>query len=211
MELKDRIIEEATRMFAEEGIKSVRMDDIATACGISKRTLYEIFSDREDVIRQSLRYHVQRYEKLVSERLVSAENVIDEFWILFGHGSGFREKNRIVMKDLVKFYPQIFEDFLRKHHIKVLEKNRERFERGQKEGLILKNIDAEFMSKNLTGYLYGLQKGFQDLDPEKWDTCDIRTGLHPHSFQFVIMLYFRGMATEKGRDYIDNNILKGIS
>ena len=39
MEIKERVITEATRMFSEMGIKSVRMDDIAVACGISKRTL----------------------------------------------------------------------------------------------------------------------------------------------------------------------------
>ena len=47
MEIKERVITEATRMFSEMGIKSVRMDDIAVACGISKRTLYENFADRK--------------------------------------------------------------------------------------------------------------------------------------------------------------------
>ena len=54
MEIKERVITEATRMFSEMGIKSVRMDDIAVACGISKRTLYENFADREDLVRQSI-------------------------------------------------------------------------------------------------------------------------------------------------------------
>ena len=42
MDVRERVIIEATRLFSEMGIKSVRMDDIAEACGISKRTLYEI-------------------------------------------------------------------------------------------------------------------------------------------------------------------------
>ena len=46
MTQRERIIEQAARMFAEQGIKSIRMDDIAKELGVSKRTLYEMFEDK---------------------------------------------------------------------------------------------------------------------------------------------------------------------
>ena len=46
-ELRERIIETAVKAFAAQGIKSITMDDIATSLGISKRTLYEVFPDKE--------------------------------------------------------------------------------------------------------------------------------------------------------------------
>ena len=52
---KDRIIEEAMRMFVQQGIKSVRMDDIARSLGVSKRTLYEQFGDKEELLALSIR------------------------------------------------------------------------------------------------------------------------------------------------------------
>ena len=85
MEIKERVRTEATRMFSEMGIKSVRMDDIAVACGISKRTLYENFADREDLVRQSIYYHLRRHEEEMLGQMKAASNVIDEFWIMFGH------------------------------------------------------------------------------------------------------------------------------
>lgn len=212
MELKERIIEEATRLFAAEGIKSVRMDDIAAVCGISKRTLYEIFADRDDLIRQSLRYYVKVYEETINKRLEKAENVLDEFWILFGHGDNFREVNKVVMRDLVKFYPGIFNDFMKEYHRKVLKANADRFRRGQDAGFLLRNLDAEFMSHNLTDYLYGMKHSIENIENKKakWDNVKNVRDITPRSFPFVMMLYFRGLSTEKGRKYIDQNILKGL-
>ena len=48
---KDRIIAESTDLFVRYGVKSVRMDDIASRLGVSKRTIYELFGDRESLIR----------------------------------------------------------------------------------------------------------------------------------------------------------------
>ena len=47
MSQRDYIIDKATEMFVSQGIKSVRMDDIAQSLGVSKRTLYEMFGDKE--------------------------------------------------------------------------------------------------------------------------------------------------------------------
>lgn len=212
MELKERIIETAMKMFTKEGIKAVRMDDIASECGVSKRTLYETFADRDNLIRESLEYYVSHYEHITEQKLAAADNALDEFWIIFGQGEGMRESNRKVMSDLFKFYPQIFSDFINTHHCHIQEKNAERFRRGQDEGLILKDIDVGLMSRNLTGYLYGIKRELGGIMSDMWeeDFQDGLTRINPRSFQFVIMLYFRGMATEKGRRYIDDVILTGI-
>ena len=50
MDQKERIIEQAMHMFVSQGIKSVRMDDIAQQLRVSKRTLYELFGDKEGYI-----------------------------------------------------------------------------------------------------------------------------------------------------------------
>ena len=50
MLLKDRIVAESTNLFVRNGVKSVRMDDIASRLGVSKRTIYELFGDRESLI-----------------------------------------------------------------------------------------------------------------------------------------------------------------
>ena len=54
--LRDQIIEKTTELFVHNGVKSMRMDDIASELGISKRTIYEQFSDRESLIEACARH-----------------------------------------------------------------------------------------------------------------------------------------------------------
>ena len=54
LELRERIIDTALNSFATHGIKSITMDDIAAALGISKRTLYEVFSDKETLLMECI-------------------------------------------------------------------------------------------------------------------------------------------------------------
>lgn len=207
MDVKERVITEATRMFSEMGIKSVRMDDIAVACGISKRTLYENFADREDLVRQSIYYHIRRHEEKMIDQMKAASNVIDEFWIMFGHGSEFGASTKMVALDLIKYYPQIFDEVMRTHYDNIVIKSEQRLRRGIGQGLFLQCIDTSFMAKSLTRYLYGLHQDFSDIvisahvDDNKPE---------PRPLQFAIMFFLRGITTEKGREYIDGNILKGI-
>lgn len=203
MELKEHIIEEATRMFHKSGIKSVRMDDIATACGISKRTLYENFADREELIRQSLVYHHNNIQDAINGRLETAENALDEFRAMFWHSGSFRDSTARLMRDLMKFYPAIFKDFIEKYHCKIIGSNKERFMRGIEQGVILANIDTGFMARTMTSYLYGLKKDFEDYDFQ--DPTGNKESEHP--FQYAIMYFLRGISTEKGRMYIDREIL----
>lgn len=207
MELKERIINEATRMFAEMGIKSVRMDDIALACGISKRTLYETFADREDLVRQAIYYHIEKHEQDMQGKMAQAENVIDEFWIMFGHGSEFRASTKIVTLDLIKFYPQIFDEVMRNYHEALVKSNDLRLQRGIEQGLFLKWIDTAFMARSLTRYLYGLHQDFSDVMISSHIS---NNNPQPQPLQFAIMFFLRGITTDEGRSYIDENILKGI-
>ena len=54
LELRERIIDTALNSFATHGIKSITMDDIAAALGISKRTLYEVFADKESLLKECI-------------------------------------------------------------------------------------------------------------------------------------------------------------
>ena len=66
---RERIIEQAAKMFAEQGIKSIRMDDIAKALGVSKRTLYEMFEDKEELLYLSIRFMQSRRMAKVEAKL----------------------------------------------------------------------------------------------------------------------------------------------
>ena len=54
---KEQVMTTALDMFSQYGIKSVSMDDIARNTGISKRTIYEFFEDKETLLQEAIKYH----------------------------------------------------------------------------------------------------------------------------------------------------------
>ena len=69
---RDRIIAESTDLFVRYGVKSVRMDDIASRLGVSKRTIYELFGDRESLIQTCVEHFYDRQERRYEARMASA-------------------------------------------------------------------------------------------------------------------------------------------
>ena len=208
MELRERIIERALVMFYDMGIKSVRMDDIAVACGISKRTLYENFADREDLVRQTVKYYLNTICARLAEQMSHARNVIDEFRIACEHGADFRTSARKVVLDLMKFYPKIFDDVIRSYYDAVVKTSDMRMRRGIETGLFLGCIDTEFMARNFVRYLYGLHQDLSDVDISAQMGNEDKGPVRMH---MAVMLFLRGISTEAGRRYIDENILPDIA
>lgn len=75
--LRGRIIECAMQEFAKHGIRGVRMDDIASALGISKRTLYEIFEDKETLLFEGVKVYEQRKKEMLKEYSEAGHHVMD--------------------------------------------------------------------------------------------------------------------------------------
>lgn len=109
--LKDRILETAMSLFAENGIRAVKMDDIANLLSISKRTLYEVYEDKEHLLFEGVKkYHKLRNEKM---RRIAAEsdNVMDIILKMYKMSiEEFRQTNPMFYSDLEK-YPEILKYF----------------------------------------------------------------------------------------------------
>lgn len=76
-ELRERIIETAVKAFAAQGIKSITMDDIATSLGISKRTLYEVFPDKETLLEECILRGQKEGDEYLKNVLATSENVLE--------------------------------------------------------------------------------------------------------------------------------------
>ena len=64
-ELKERILEYSEKEFYANGVKQVKMDNIANYLSISKRTLYEIYPTKEDLLLECLKKHDTAYESRI--------------------------------------------------------------------------------------------------------------------------------------------------
>lgn len=109
--LKDRILETAMSLFAENGIRAVRMDDIANRLSISKRTLYEIYRDKEHLLFEGVRKYYQVHHKRMRQKALHSENVMDIILQVYRMKvDEFRITNPVFYSDISK-YPNILKYF----------------------------------------------------------------------------------------------------
>ena len=75
--MKEHIVLAAAKSFAQKGVKTVRMDDIAAGLSISKRTLYELFHDKEDLLLDVMKLHREEMQEYMTQVASKAENVLE--------------------------------------------------------------------------------------------------------------------------------------
>ena len=81
--LREEVVEKAAEAFLESGIKMVRMDDIANSLSISKRTLYELFSDKEQLLMEVFRLLEQRENEYISKIASGTDNVLEVIFAFY--------------------------------------------------------------------------------------------------------------------------------
>ena len=143
-QLKGRILQSAMHEFRTNGIKQVKMDDIARKLGISKRTLYEIYETKEDLLFEVL----QRREDIERQQVIEFDkpgtnviNIILEVYRV--RTSEFITINPLFFEDLQK-YPYLLS------YVRKLHENREAemvdfIERGKKEGYFLEHVNYDIV------------------------------------------------------------------
>jgi len=199
MDLRQRIINQSAKLFFNQGIKSITMSDIAQDVGISKRTLYEIFPNKEELLEATLNYHTYKTDKEMEKFLEGSENAIDTLMRIYAKQlSEMQTTNRSVIYDLKKYYPQIYAKVNTKHK-KNVDNFVPLFTKGMEQGLIRKDLNIQILM-----WMLGAQ--FKSLMESDWS---ITTQFSIKEFVSEIILTFtRGIATPKGIEVIDEAIVR---
>lgn len=101
------ILKEAKEMFMRFGVKSVTMDDISKAVGISKKTLYQCVANKSDLISKAIQLHVQEEQAALSTFKEEAKNAIEEVILISRHVRQIIQSvHPSVIFDLQKYYRQ---------------------------------------------------------------------------------------------------------
>lgn len=192
MEIREKIIEGAGKLFIEQGTRQVTMDTIAQSLGISKRTIYENFKDKNDLLTNFLSEAVMQHKKKSLEILKNAENVIDALF-KFGeyNQEALRQVNPCFFEDIKKYHKEVFEKVMGNDQIRNYEITYTILKRGINEGVFRKEIDIEVA--NL--FIHHSMEFFQKMTEEK--------GISHHKIWVSVHLpYLRGISTDKGQELI---------
>lgn len=199
--LRERVVGVASELFQRSGLRAVRMDDVARECGISKRTLYEIFEDREQLIRECMLLSSRQSHERSAQATEGAENVLHAFWLIFSQNRQQHNVDVAIIQELQRYYPDVFRDVVVDIHEKTVADTRRELQKGVDDGLIMASLDLEFFSRALTNYIYGL--GMIELN-----TATTGVNITEHTMPSAVLIFLRGISTEKGREYIDNKFIK---
>ncbi len=186
-QLRKRILDVAAQEFRTKGIKSVKMDDIANLLSISKRTLYEIYDNKEQLLMESVREEFQDFDRSMQEVCDNPDlNVIDvviEFYKL-----KIRRMSMVVPTyyyDLQK-YPDIL-DWLNSQRSQRQSESTKFYEQGISEGLFRSDVNYDLISDVSNGVMdYVMEQQLYTRYP----LTEI--------FRNVVLLYIRGFCTVKG-------------
>jgi AcrR family transcriptional regulator len=148
MSQTERIIVGGEELFLKAGIKSVTMDDIARHLGMSKKTIYQFFKDKNELVIALVKKKLQEDETQMNEIISRSSNVIEEMINMMKCSEEiFSRINPIVIHDMQKYHPDawtLFENFKAGVIIDTLE---QLLSKGIKQGYIRPEIDVKIMAK----------------------------------------------------------------
>lgn len=195
METKERILKGAEELFFKYGIKSVTMDDIAKHLAISKKTIYQFFEDKNEMVETLMTISLKADECEFRQIQDESENVIVEVFNMMKHmGNMFSKINPTIFYDLQKYHPKAwaqFKIFKEDCMAKMVESS---IERGIKEGLVRTDVNAKVLSRlRIEEVEMGLRADI--FPPDKFKMLDVQLALIDH--------FLHGICTLKGHKMIN--------
>ncbi|WP_400192476.1 TetR/AcrR family transcriptional regulator [Hymenobacter sp. B81] len=148
MEIKDRILLAAVGLFMCKGIRSVSMDDIATELGMSKKTLYKWFENKDQIVLAVMQAHIGKQELDCEQVFAAGENALEAMYNLIKwHKEMLSNIHPSIFHDLQKYYPQAWAVFEEHKNTFILQKTADNLRRGVQEGLYRADLDVDVLAR----------------------------------------------------------------
>jgi AcrR family transcriptional regulator len=195
MEVKERILLKAADLFFRYGIRSVTMDEIAGQLGISKKTIYQFFTDKDEIVEGVVDREILKNQDKCDLYFKASENAVHEIYLsLESMEEMLKAMNPLIMYDLEKHHMKAhkkFKDHISQFLYQVISEN---LERGIKDGLYRPELNIDIVSK------YRIETAFmsfnQDVFPHaKYPITEVG--------REIGILFLYSITTPKGVDLIE--------
>ena len=195
METKDKILKAARELFFKYGIKSITMDDIAKHIAISKKTIYQFFANKDELITAMTDLSLLHKQIQINAVADDSRDAIQEIMETMKHmRQMFSQMNPNLFYDMQKYHPKAWEQFVKFKEsfiITIIEKN---LRKGIKQGIFRKNIDIKILSKlRVEEVEMALNPAI--FSPDDYNLTQVQIALLDH--------FLHGIATSKGHELIN--------
>jgi AcrR family transcriptional regulator len=191
------VLEQVRRLYHRYGIKSVTMDDVAKHLCISKKTLYEHFTDKEDLVSHVVLMDHSNRKKFFQEIKNRNLNAIEELFEVYRMiNSMFRDYNSSMEYDIHKYYPDLYsrvKDIRRKGMYDTMYNN---MNKGKKEGLYRKELNSKIIARL---HVFRVENMFDN------DIFTMEELVSVKVFNEVFVYHMEGIMNAKGRSFFEKN------
>ncbi|MBR1596296.1 MAG: TetR/AcrR family transcriptional regulator [Phocaeicola sp.] len=197
--LKERIVELASKAFAQRGIRQVKMDELAATMSISKRTLYELFGDKESLLMEVLIHTHHEKLQMLEEVRQNSDNVMEIIVAFYQYSIRQLEKTSLKFFEDLERYPRVREmiESSKQHNAKNVS---EFFQTGIEQGIFVKDLKPEILE-----CLFGEQM-------ERVLRSDlVKQFTISQIFENTMLVMLRGISTAKGLEIIDKYLKERVS
>jgi AcrR family transcriptional regulator len=193
-ELRDRIVEVSMEQFSSKGIKNVTMDNISSLLGISKRTLYEIFPDKETLLVCCMELSEIKAQEYLKTVLESSKNVMEMVLHVYQHTiTRFQSLNPSFLQEITK-YPKAYQLYLENREASS-ERAYQFFQDGVNQGLFRSDVNFVIVRALIRGQFNLL------LHSDIYRSYSFLEVL-----EAIIFTFLRGICTDKGAQILDDFI-----
>ncbi len=179
------------------GEKSLTMDFIASDLGMSKRTIYELFRDKDELMMQAIEYLVMKNNQRLLETMKESAHVVEAIFVMIDDlRIRMRTSNPLILEDLKRYFVR-----LRAYYYANFEKCREfsvpykLLEKGIREGIFRSDLQVEVVDIFIMELINLVH------DSEALRMSKVTQEL---AFANILLPYFRGLCTPKGLQLIDS-------
>lgn len=146
--MKDRIKQKAHDLFMQYGVRSVTMDEIALQMGASKKTIYQYYADKDELVDAVMVDIISHNQDCCMKDKATAKDAIHEVFLAMDMMQEmFQNMNPTILFELEKYYPKSFEKFKQHKYSFLYKVLQENFERGIAEELYRTDIDRDILIK----------------------------------------------------------------
>lgn len=194
-DIKDRIIKGAGELFVRYGVRSITMDDIAHHLGISKKTLYQHFSDKDDIVATAMDSYIEKRCVEFEGVKAKVKNAIEELVLMSERlKESVKNANPSMLFDLQKYHQKAWEKWKTYRNKYIRESLMKNLREGIAEGYYREDLNPEIVA---TIRLEMIQLGFDEqiFPKDEFSATEVQLQLLEH--------FTQGILTPKGKKLYD--------
>ncbi len=191
MEVRDRILVESGILFGKYGIRSMTMDSLAEEMGISKRTIYERFKDKDTLLLEVIKYYKDQSSEEAHRLIEQSDNAIEAlFRIIKMTVDQMQRMSPAFFHDFKKYHQKVFKQFAEPGEIRDYSMTRKLLETGIEQEVFRDDLNVDIVNHAIHAIfdLFGHNSSMIDAGFNRNDM-----------FDHVLVPFFRGISTKKGR------------